>query len=53
METVIRLMAPALDTILFVGDRVARVAGGREEISPPASRRALAERRTRIGGPPS
>jgi hypothetical protein len=54
VESVIRLMAPALDAVLFVGDRIARSAGGREDIGASAPRRALAaERRTRIGGPPA
>jgi hypothetical protein len=54
VETVIRLMAPALDTILFVGDRVSRAVGGRDELGPPVRRRELAgDRRSRIGGPPA
>jgi hypothetical protein len=51
---VIRLMAPALDALLFLGDRLSRVAGRREDVGPAPHPRALpAGRRTRIGGPPA
>ena len=36
VEAGIRLVAPALDVVLFVGDRVSRVAGrGEPEPEPP------------------
>jgi hypothetical protein len=38
IEGLIRLAAPALDAILFVGDRVSRVAG-RNELPPEPVRR--------------
>jgi hypothetical protein len=54
VETVIRLMAPALDAILFAGEQLSKVAGGRDQIAAPPPRSALrADRRTRIGGPPA
>ena len=40
VETVIRLAAPALDLLLFAGDRVSRVAG-RNQIPPEPARRIL------------
>jgi hypothetical protein len=40
VETLIRLVAPALDLALYVGDRVSRVAG-RGEIPPEPARRRL------------
>ena len=48
----IRLAAPALDVLLYAGDRVSRVAG-RNQIDPDPPRR-LGDRdvRTRLGGPP-
>jgi hypothetical protein len=47
VETAIRLAAPALDLLLFAGDRLSRVAGRNQpEVEPPA------RRRTPIGGPP-
>ena len=53
VEALIRLAAPALDVLLFAGDRLSRVAG-RNEIDPePARRTVLAgSARTPIGGPP-
>jgi hypothetical protein len=52
IESVIRLAAPALDLLLFAGDRVSRVAG-RNEIDPEPPRRTMgAGVRTSIGGPP-
>jgi hypothetical protein len=52
IEGLIRLAAPALDLVLFAGDRVSRVAG-RNEIGPEPPRR-IGDRaaRTPIGGPP-
>jgi hypothetical protein len=52
IERLIGLAAPALDLLLFAGERVSRVAG-RNEIDPDPPRR-LGDRipRTRIGGPP-
>jgi hypothetical protein len=52
IERLIALAAPALDLLLFAGDRVSRVVG-RNEIDPDPPHR-LGERvtRTRIGGPP-
>jgi hypothetical protein len=38
VESLIRLAAPALDLVLYVGDRVARVVG-RNEIGPEPPRR--------------
>jgi hypothetical protein len=40
VERLIGLVAPALDLLLFAGDRVSRVAG-RNEIPPEPARRAL------------
>jgi hypothetical protein len=52
IEALIRVAAPALDLLLFAGDRVSRVAG-RNEIDPEPPRR-LGDRsvRTPLGGPP-
>jgi hypothetical protein len=53
IESLIRLAAPALDLLLFAGDRVSRVAG-RNEIDPEPPRRSMGRgaARTPIGGPP-
>jgi hypothetical protein len=40
IESLIGLAAPALDLLLYAGDRVSRVAG-RREIPPEPARRAL------------
>jgi hypothetical protein len=40
IESLIGLVAPALDLLLFAGDRVSRVAG-RNEIPPEPARRTL------------
>jgi hypothetical protein len=40
VEALIGLAAPALDLLLFAGDRVSRVAG-RHEIPPEPARRTL------------
>jgi hypothetical protein len=40
IEGLIRLAAPALDLLLFAGDRVSRIAG-RNEIPPEPARRPL------------
>jgi hypothetical protein len=50
IERAIGLVAPALDLLLFVGDRVSRVAG-RNEIPPDPPRRLSAGTRTAIGRP--
>jgi hypothetical protein len=52
IEDLIRLAAPALDLLLYAGDRISRVAG-RNEIDPDPPRR-LADRdlRTPLGRPP-
>jgi hypothetical protein len=39
IETLIRLAAPALDLVLYTGDRVSRVVG-RNELPPDRVRRA-------------
>jgi hypothetical protein len=52
IEGLIRLAAPALDLLLFAGDKISRVAG-RNEIDPdPPRRLGDASARTRLGGPP-
>ena len=53
IESLIRIAAPALDLLLYAGDRVSRVAG-RNQIDPEPPRRAMgsASARTPIGGPP-
>ena len=53
IEALIRVAAPALDLLLYAGDRVSRVAG-RNEIDPDPPRRAMGSgpSRTPIGGPP-
>jgi len=40
VETLIRLAAPALDVVLYVGDKVSKVAG-RNELPPEPARRRL------------
>jgi hypothetical protein len=52
IESLIRVAAPALDLLLFAGDKVSRVAG-RNQIDPEPPRR-LGDRdaRTSLGGPP-
>src|SRR3954463_2652147 len=54
VEALVRVAAPALDLLLFAGDRLSRVAG-RNEIDPePARRTVLAgSARTPIGGAPA
>jgi hypothetical protein len=53
IESLIRVAAPALDLLLFAGDRVSRVVG-RNEIDPEPPRRTMGRggTRTPIGGPP-
>jgi hypothetical protein len=53
VEALIRVAAPALDLVLFVGDRLSRIAG-RDQIDPEPARRTVlsAPARTPIGGPP-
>ena len=53
IEALIRVAAPALDLLLYAGDRVSRIAG-RNQIDPEPPRRTMAARaaRTPIGGPP-
>ena len=52
VEGLIRFIAPALDVVLYAGDRVSRVAG-RNQIDPDPPRR-LGDRSARspLGGPP-
>jgi len=42
LERLIGLAAPALDLLLFAGDRISRVAG-RNEVPPEPARRVLVE----------
>ncbi len=53
VESLIRVAAPALDLLLFAGDKLSRVAG-RNQIAPEPARRAMGAgaARTPIGGPP-
>jgi len=53
VEALIRVAAPALDVLLFAGDRLSRVAG-RNQIDPEPARRTVLSgpERTPIGGPP-
>jgi len=53
IEALIRVAAPALDLLLYAGDRVSRVVG-RNEIDPEPARRTMSDEsaRTPIGGPP-
>ena len=52
IESLIRVAAPVLDVVLFVGDRVSRVAG-RNQIDPEPPRRiAGRETRATLAGPP-
>jgi hypothetical protein len=52
IESLIRLAAPALDLVLFAGDKVSRFAG-RNELDPEPPRRMMGPggARTPIGGP--
>ena len=50
IESVIRLAAPALDLLLFAGDRVSRVAG-RNDVDPEPPRIGRRPARTPLGGP--
>ena len=50
VETVIRLVAPALDLVLFAGERVSRVAG-RNDPDPEPPRLARRRSRTSLSGP--
>jgi hypothetical protein len=52
IESLIRVAAPALDLLLFAGDKLSRVAG-RNQIDPdPPRRLGDREARTPLGGPP-
>ena len=53
LDQLIRAAAPALDLLLFAGDRLSRVAG-RNQIDPEPARRTMlaGPARTPIGGPP-
>ena len=53
IEALIRVAAPALDLLLYAGDRVSRVAG-RNQIDPDPPRRAVgsAPSRTPLSGTP-
>jgi hypothetical protein len=50
LEGLIGLAAPALDLLLYAGDRVSRVAG-RNEIAPEPPRLGRRSARTPLGGP--
>ena len=50
VERLIGLAAPALDVLLFAGDRLSRVAG-RNDIDPEPPRLRRRETRTPLGGP--
>ena len=50
VEAVIGLAAPALDLLLFAGERLSRVAG-RNEVAPEPPRLARRAARTPLGGP--
>jgi hypothetical protein len=50
VEGVIGLVAPALDFLLYAGDRVSRVAG-RNEVAPEPPRLGRRQSRTPLGGP--
>jgi hypothetical protein len=50
VEAVIGLAAPALDVLLFAGDRLARVAG-RNDVDPEPPRLGRRPARTPLGGP--
>ena len=53
VEALIRVAAPALDLVLFAGDRLSRIVG-RNQIDPEPARRSVLSppARTPIGGPP-
>jgi hypothetical protein len=52
IESLIRVAAPALDLLLYAGDKVSRVAG-RNQIDPdPPRRLGDREARTPLSGPP-
>jgi hypothetical protein len=40
VEALIRLAAPALDVVLYVGDKVSKIAG-RNELAPEPARRQI------------
>ena len=50
VERVFALAAPALDLLLYAGDRVSRVAG-RNDVDPEPPRLGRPGARTPIGGP--
>jgi hypothetical protein len=50
VEAVIGLVAPALDVLLFAGDRLSRLAG-RNQADPEPPRLARRPARTPLGGP--
>jgi hypothetical protein len=50
VERLIALAAPALDLLLFAGDRVSRVAG-RNDVDPEPPRLGRRPSRTPLGGP--
>jgi type IV secretory pathway ATPase VirB11/archaellum biosynthesis ATPase len=50
VERVISFAAPALDLLLFAGERVSRVAG-RNDVDPEPPRIGRRSSRTPIGGP--
>lgn len=50
VEAVIGLAAPALDVLLFAGERVSRIAG-RNDVDPEPPRLGRRAPRTPLGGP--
>ncbi len=50
VEAVIGLAAPALDLVLFAGERLSRVAG-RNDVDPEPPRLGRRPARTPLGGP--
>jgi hypothetical protein len=50
VERLIALAAPALDLLLYAGDRVSRVAG-RNDVDPEPPRLGSRSPRTPLGGP--
>lgn len=50
MEGLIGLAAPALDLLLFAGDRASRIAG-RNQVDPEPARLGHRQSRSSLGGP--
>jgi hypothetical protein len=53
VESVIRVMAPALDVVLFAGEQLSKAVSRNELPSAPERQAVRQSARTRIGGPPS